>query len=182
VAPPGLGTGGPPPPAVDELLRRYDTGRIDLATFAREIAPFSGMSAHDVIRLQECYLLGPYAGVGELLDELAAAGVRTACLSKTSDRHWRMMLDPAGPNHLPLARLDYRFASHLLGMRKPDEAIYAHVEREARVPGAGIVFFDDVAENVEAARRRGWHGYRIDPTPDDPLPQVRSHLRRLGVI
>ena len=180
-APPGLGK-GPPPAPVDQLLRRYDTGVIDLETFAREIAPLSGMTAGDVVRLQECYLLGPYAGVGELLDDLSVAGVKTACLSNTSDAHWRMMLDPAGPNHLPLDRLDYRFASHLARLRKPDEAIYAHVERETGLPGDAIAFFDDVAENVDAARRRGWHAYRIDPTPDDPLPQVRSRLRDHGLI
>ena len=76
----------------------------------------------------------------------------------------------------------HAFASHLLRLRKPDDAIYAAVERETGVGGGAVVFFDDVAENVEAARRRGWHAYRIDPGPDDPLPQVRSRLRAHGVI
>jgi putative hydrolase of the HAD superfamily len=161
---------------VDEIAGRYDTGHLDLDAFARAVSPHIGMPPEDVVRLQACYLLGVYPGVTELLDEIARAGVRTACLSNTSDQHWRMMNDPASPAHLPLDRLDYRFASHLLRLRKPDEAIYAHVERVTETPGDRIVFFDDIPANVEAARRRGWHAYRIDPAPDDPLPQVRRHL------
>ena len=160
----------------------YDTGAIDTETFARRLAPHRGLRPEDVVRLINCYLLGPYPGVTDLVDELTRSGVRTACLSNTSDAHWRMMLDPVSPNYLPLEKLTHRFASHLVGLRKPDAAIYARVERETGVAPGGIVFFDDVEENVEAARRRGWQAHRIDPAPDDPVPQARSHLRAHGVL
>ena len=178
--PVGLGK-GQPAPEVHDLLRRYDTGQIDLETFANAIAPHSRMTPNDVIRLQECYLLGAYPGIDSLLDDLSRAGVRTACLSNTSDSHWRMMHDRSGPHYLPLERLDYRFASHLVRLRKPDDAIYAHVERETGARGDAIVFFDDVAENVDAAKRRGWRASRIDPAPDDPIPQARAFLRHQGL-
>jgi FMN phosphatase YigB (HAD superfamily) len=173
--------GNGPPPQLDDLIRRYDTGHIDLKGFAREIEGLGAFTAQDVIRLQSCYLLGAYPGVDKLLDELSRAGVRTACLSNTSDHHWQMMHDRTGPHYLPLDRLDYRFASHLVQLRKPDDAIYAHVERETGVAGKAIVFVDDVEENVQAARRRGWRTCHIDPRPDDPLPQVRSYLRSQGL-
>jgi putative hydrolase of the HAD superfamily len=172
---------GPPPAAADDLLRSYDTGGLDLETFANQIAPLCGLAPRDVIRLQECYLRGPYAGIDPLLDDLAAAGVRTACLSNTSGLHWEMMQAEGGPNFLPLHRLDHRFASHLVRLRKPDEAIYEHVERETGLAGRQIAFFDDVQENVDAALRRGWRAHRIDPVPDDPIPQVRGFLTRLGL-
>ena len=178
---PVAAAGAKPPPEADALIHDYDTGRIDLPTFAAKISAFSGLNADDVVRLQAHYLLGAYEGVPELLDDLARAGMRTACLSNTADQHWRMMQDRAGPHFLPLDRLDYRFASHLVGLRKPDERMYAHVERETGLSGGAIVFFDDVEENVQAARRRGWRGCRIDPMPDDPLPQARKFLTGLGV-
>ena len=70
-----------------------------------------------------------------------------------------------------------RFASHLARLRKPDEALFAHVERVAGVPAESIVFFDDLRDNVVAAERRGWRGHWIDPALDEPIGQIRHHLR-----
>jgi putative hydrolase of the HAD superfamily len=166
---------------VDDVVGQLDTGRIDLDTFARELAPLRGMRPEDVIRIQQIYLRGPYPGAAQLIDDLSAAGVGTACLSNTSDSHWRMMTNPADPNFLPLDRLTHRFASHLLGVRKPHDAIYEHVERTAGVSPDSIVFFDDLEANVTAAVRRGWRGHVIR-TDADPIAQARSHLRACGLL
>jgi FMN phosphatase YigB (HAD superfamily) len=168
--------------AINEINARYDIGQIDLEAFAREAAPHSGLAPQDLVRMQGCFLLGAFPGVTELIDDLSRAGVRTACLSNTSDHHWRMMHDPQCPAYLPLDRLDYRFASHLLRLRKPGDAIYAHVEQTAGVPGGAIVFFDDLPENVDAAKARGWHAYRVDPASDNPIPQIRRWLAGHGVL
>lgn len=166
---------------VEELAALLDTGGIDLDTFAEKLAPIRGLQPADVVRIQNIYLRGPYAGTVRLIDDLNAAGVRTACLSNTSDNHWRMMTNPADVNYLPLDRLTYRFASHLVGLRKPDERIYAHVERTTGAVPGSILFFDDLGANIEAAARRGWraHQVRIDA---DPIAQVREHLRAASVL
>jgi putative hydrolase of the HAD superfamily len=124
---------------------------------------------------------GPYPGAVELLDALSAAGVPTACLSNTNDPHWRLMNDPVSHTYFPFHKLTHAFASHLVRLRKPDDAIYAHVERATGVPGEKIVFFDDVEENVEGARRCGWRACHVDPRPDEPLLQVRAVLRTYGI-
>lgn len=166
---------------VDEVVGHLDTGKIDLDTFARELAPLRNLQPSDVVRIQSIYLRGPYPGAAELIDELNDFGVGTACLSNTSDSHWRMMTNPADPNYLPLDRLTHRFASHLIGIRKPDEEIYEHVERETGVEPSTILFFDDLEANVLAAQRRCWSGrqIRIDA---DPIAQVREHLGAAGVL
>jgi putative hydrolase of the HAD superfamily len=166
---------------IDDLVAQIDTGKIDLTTFARELAPLRGLRPQDIIRIQNIYLRGPYPGAVELIDELNAARVATACLSNTSDSHWRMMTDPSDPNYLPLERLTHRFASHLIGVRKPDGAIYEHVERATGAVPDSILFFDDLEANIAAAARRGWraHQVRIDA---DPIAQVRNHLREAGVL
>ena len=161
---------------IGEIAGRYDCGVIGLEQFAREVAAASGQRAEDIVALQQAYLLGAYPGAAELVDELCRAGVRTACLSNTTDNHWRMMLDPSTPHFLPLAQMTWRFASFQVGMRKPDERIYAHVERASGVEPGRIVFFDDVEENIAAAARRGWHAHRV-AIDVDPIAQVRRHLR-----
>jgi putative hydrolase of the HAD superfamily len=166
---------------VDDIIARIDTGKIELDTFARELAPLRGVQPADIVRIQNIYLRGPYAGAPELIDDLNAAGVRTACLSNTSDSHWRMMTDPSDPNYLPLERMTHRFASHLIGIRKPDAGIYEHVEQTTGLAPESILFFDDLEANVVAARQRGWRAHQVR-TDADPIAQARRHLRDLGLL
>jgi putative hydrolase of the HAD superfamily len=167
--------------AAEQILGHYDSGAIDTQTFAREIAPFRGLRPQDVVRILEVYLRGPYPGVTDLLDDLHRAGVATACLSNTTDIHWKMIHDVADPNCLPMDRLTHRFASFQLGLRKPDPAIYEHVERTTGLRGEQIVFFDDAAENVRAAQRCGWNAHVI-ATDRDPIVQSRQLLKQIGVL
>ena len=54
---------------------------------------------------------------------------------------------------------DAVYASHLIGMAKPNPAFYLHIiGREKRSP-AETVFVDDREANVEAARKIGMHGF-----------------------
>ena len=41
---------------------------------------------------------------------------------------------------------------------KPHAGIYAEAERRFALTPAATVFIDDRAENIAAARARGWHG------------------------
>lgn len=158
-----------------------ETGRLNMAAFSREVAPLLGIAPEHVMAMSNAYLIGAYPGVLELFEELKTADVATACLTNTNDAHWEMMTDPAHRAYLPLDRLTWRFASHLIRQRKPEHAIYQYVERETQLAGPAIIFFDDVPENVDAARQRGWHAYRIDPSLNDPIGQARAALARHGV-
>ncbi|ULH15630.1 HAD family phosphatase [Deinococcus sp. KNUC1210] len=51
---------------------------------------------------------------------------------------------------------DGEFSSASVGHRKPHPAYFAQVTAALGIPAASIVFWDDVAENVEAARTAGW--------------------------
>ena len=57
---------------------------------------------------------------------------------------------------------DRVYASHQIGLVKPDPAFYTHIlDREDCAP-AETVFVDDAEENVEAARKLGIHGLRFE--------------------
>ena len=159
----------------------HEVGEIDLDAFARVAAPHLNISTADFVAMHGVYTRGTYPGAAELLDDLRAAGVATACLSNTNANHWQVMSDRSGRAYVPFDKLDHLFASHLLRMRKPEERIYAHVEQVTGVEPERIVFFDDVAENIEAARRRGWHAHPIS-IDFDPVAQAREHLRRHAVL
>ena len=179
-----------PPPAervaehrarIHDAVCRVEVGQIDGAGFCAELAPAFGLKPEQAAAVLDGFTRGPYPGAVELLDELTARGIPTACLSNTNERHWRLMGDSTSHTFFPFDRLTYAFASHLAKLRKPDDAIYAYVERQTGIPGKAIVFFDDVEENVEGAKRRGWQGVWVNPAPDDPLRQVRHALGARGI-
>ena len=50
------------------------------------------------------------------------------------------------------------FYSYDMGLRKPDAAIYAAVDRELGVTDPGdVLFVDDNAANIASASAHGWH-------------------------
>ncbi|HEV7300250.1 MAG TPA: HAD-IA family hydrolase [Tepidisphaeraceae bacterium] len=167
--------------ALLNLVKLNEVDAIDHQQFCDRVAPLLDLTPSQIARLSDAYLLGPYPGVRELLAQLRSAGHMTACLSNTNTNHWRLMNDVANPNALPLDQLDYRFASQLMRLRKPDDAIYAAVEQETGCRGDEIVFFDDLPHNVAAAQRRGWRAFQI-AIDSDPIQQVRTHLRIIGLL
>ena len=120
----------------------------------------------------------------ELVEELnVVAGVRTACLSNTNHAHWVCSLaGEAGrvPSRA-IGALGVKLASHDLGLIKPDPAIYAEAERRFATAAERIVFFDDLPDNVAAARRAGWRAHHIDHQADTAA-QMRRTLEGLGIL
>ncbi len=164
--------------AVNALAER---GAIDADEFVRRCAEASGLSAGEIERILTAWVPRPFPGAAELLVELAGRGHRTACLSNTNHFHWRMLMEPEGFFGLRLHHLSERFASHLIGRAKPDEAAYEHVERATGVAPGRILFFDDLAPNGRAAAARGWQFTRI-VAGDNPIEQIRGELERRGLV
>jgi glucose-1-phosphatase len=165
-----------------DLVHQVEVHTVDFARFAREAGAILGATPEQITTASAAFVIGLYEGVPELLSALRAAGIKTACLSNTNEHHWGLLADENHPAFFPLSRLDHQLASHLIRARKPDDAIYAHLEDVSRVRGPQILFFDDVEENVRAARKRGWIAEWIDPQPDDPLTQIREALKTHQVL
>ena len=163
--------------------RRSKVGEIDTATYTTQLADALGCSADDVARILEAYLLGEYPGWSTLSDRLDRLGVDTALLSNTNALQWEL-LSPTGPKaggYPAIGRLRHRFASHQLGLAKPDPAIYAAVEKATGHAGDHVLFFDDKLENIEAARGCGWTAVQIDPA-GDPASQISAVLENTALL
>jgi 2-haloacid dehalogenase len=75
-------------------------------------------------------------------------------LSNIGDLHWvhlsrEYRLQTIGHGALP---------SYVAGVMKPHARIYAEAERRFSLEPGDTVFIDDRADNIAAARTRGWHG------------------------
>lgn len=134
------------------------------------------LSAAHARAVLEAWLYEDYPGVTDVIDDIHAAGRTTATLSNTNPVHWEQALGISEA----LRRVQHPHASHLLGAVKPDREIFEVFERTTGFAGSGIVFFDDIEENVLAARDAGWRAEHIDNT-GDTAAQLREHLGRHGV-
>ncbi len=70
---------------------------------------------------------------------------------------------------------DRIFASHEMGLRKPERAAFEHISDATGIAAGSIMFFDDLLENVQAAAEAGLQGVHVR-SPED----VRNSLRAFG--
>ena len=97
---------------------------------------------------------------------------RVYLLSNIGDLHWAHLCREYRLHHIGHGVLP----SYLAGVMKPHEGIYIEAERRFALTPAETVFIDDRAENIAAARARGWHGI----VHSAYAPTVEG-LRALGV-
>ncbi|QNN22901.1 HAD-IA family hydrolase [Planctomycetales bacterium ZRK34] len=157
---------------------QMEIGAITPQQFTEQIAAVSDYTAAEAMRVLECWLLDLYPGVEALLERLLGAPITVALLSNTNAAHWQIF--EAEPCYAPVMRIPHLFASHQVKARKPNAAIYEHVETALGVEPQSILFFDDLEENINGAVWQHWHTERIDPAKDT-APQIEKHLARYGV-
>lgn len=93
-------------------------------------------------------------------------------ISNTNDLHFEYVRSKFGVLH----HFTKCFPSHLVGHRKPDQAMFMHVLDKIRLRPQETVFIDDVADFVEAARRVGIHGIQFTSRP-----ALEQELKKLDV-
>lgn len=154
-------------------LRAFETGRLTPEAFAdRFIADWELDLPRDAFLAQfPAWTRAPYDGAVELLQALRRDHM-LACLSNINAIHWERCGRFMGLQAL----FDHCFASHLIGLHKPDPALFDHVAATLGRPPAEILFFDDTPVNVEAALERGFDAHRVCG-----LDELRATLARLGI-
>ena len=153
---------------------RFETGELDAASFGEQFAAeFSLQLAPACVLAEfEAWNRGMLAGAFELLAELRR-NHRLAVMSNTNEIHWRRLSGEFGIPDL----VDFAFASHLMGLRKPDARAYQHVAAQIGVAPSDLVFFDDKQANVNAALALGIQAWRVEGV--EPL---RERLTALGYL
>jgi putative hydrolase of the HAD superfamily len=159
--------------------QQMEIGAITPSQFAQTIAAVSDYTPAEALRVLECWLLELYPGIEALLERVLATGRTVALLSNTNAAHWEIFESDA--RFAPVMRIPHLFASHHVGARKPDAAIYQHVETVLGASPQSILFFDDLEENLAGAVWQHWHTEHIDPAKDT-APQIEKYLTRYGVF
>ncbi|WP_271079438.1 HAD family hydrolase [Aurantiacibacter sp. MUD61] len=98
---------------------------------------------------------GPVPGTHDLVAQLDAQGVRQFGLTNFGDDFWPLFR----PTQTVFDVFEDVVVSGTEKVAKPDPAIYALAEERFGLPPSALFFIDDKAENIAAAKARGWHGH-----------------------
>lgn len=150
-------------------VQAFERGACDADSFARHVVAEWGIDLSPTAFIDEFrqWSAGPFPGAIDLVRRLSDV-VAVGCLSNTNPVHWQQHLDRWGL----VEHFDWRFASHELGLLKPDPAVYEHVVRIMGTVPERVLFLDDSDENVDAARITGMRAERVRG-----LDEVRTALR-----
>lgn len=168
----------------------YQLGRLDDAGFFSRVSVAMGglYTPAEVERVHHAWLIEEYPGVEALIHDLhGVRGLTTGLLSNTNAAHWRRQFPAMASVTGDLRRfgaaslLHHRHASHLLGLAKPGHEIYRAFELHAHLRPSEILFFDDLPDNIAAAKACGWNAEQVDHT-GDTAAQMRTILGRYGVL
>ena len=98
---------------------------------------------------------GPVAGMHEIVRRLAKADVPLYGLTNFGAEFWAQFR----PTEPLFDLFDDVVVSGRESCAKPEARIYEIAERRFAYPPAGLLFIDDKAENIAAAKARGWQGH-----------------------
>ena len=167
-----------PPEALRKMLygsleRQFESGQIDTAEYIRTATELGQL------RCTKAEFLAPFveifsrnADVCDLVPQLAKS-YRLVLASNTNETHaakFRLQF------HDVLQHFSHLGVSYEAKARKPDAAFYAYCQSYANAEPHECAFIDDMAVNVEAAERHGFHG--IHYRPGDTLTEI---LREVGI-
>ena len=112
-------------------------------------------------------------GARELLEQLRPR-YRLAALSNSNELHWER-----NTTELRIIELfEFAISSHQVGLCKPHPDIYkAAIDRANVSSPDAIVFFDDLAANVEAAKSAGMRAHQVRGVDD-----LRARLMSEGLL
>jgi glucose-1-phosphatase len=155
-------------------FHRYETGHLTDAEFFAAVRSELGLdlSHDDLLAGWNEIFIGEMPGIAPLLAR-AGQPLPLYALSNTNAAHVAHFEDHFADLLTHFRRL---FLSSRIGMRKPDAKIYDFVAAEIGIAPERIVFFDDLAENVEAARARGMAAVHVRSSDD-----VARTLDELGL-
>jgi FMN phosphatase YigB (HAD superfamily) len=160
--------------SADEVLRQYESGKIGDAAYFAQLRAQLGVGISDAQLLEgwNAIFVGEIPGIAQLL-ERAAARLPLYALSNTNPPHIAHFSNAYAD---VLSHFRELYLSSTIGLLKPNAAAYDHVVEAIGVPASRVLFFDDLAENVDGARARGLNAVQVKSSAD-----VANALAALGI-
>lgn len=168
---------GPYHEDTDHPWHRLERGEISLQVARQEIRTLGAARGVDVDPLQLFAMMDGGTAREALVERvrrLRDAGLRTALVTNNAHEFregWRGLL--------PVDELfELVIDSSEVGIRKPDPRIFQlTLERLGAIAPEEAMFLDDIASNIDAARKLGLRGVLVEPDPSSALAALDTLLR-----
>ncbi len=157
-----------------EAYQQHEVGKISDADYFATLRELLGIRISDAQFLEgwNAIFAGEMPGIAPLLRR-AADRLPLYAFSNTNRPH----VEHFSVNYAELlGHFREIYLSSTIGLRKPDQAAYDHVVGAIGVPASRIVFFDDLAANIEGARACGLMAVHVTTSAD-----VAEALTALGI-
>jgi putative hydrolase of the HAD superfamily len=166
----------------EPVFDKFDRGLVtetEFRDFLRNKIGNPDLTDEDIDAAWNSLLLGVDEGTHELLAELNKK-YRTFLLSNINPIHYNYIMnylkDEFGfesNDHL----FEKTYYSHLIGIRKPDKAIFEKVLSENGLAPEETLFIDDIAANLEPAKELGIQTFMM-AAPDT----IKDFIEREGLL
>jgi glucose-1-phosphatase len=145
---------------VTDLQERYETGLVSSQQYVEEINQTFGRSlSNEQVRNAISDMFEPNTPILQALSLVKQAKVPIGILSNTCEAHWKWLMDRDWP--MLHGWYDKIMLSYEIGSMKPHPPIYEACEEACGLSGKNIFFTDDRADNIAAAKRRGWETHQF---------------------
>ncbi len=157
----------------DVQYERHERGEIEAAEYFAHLAKTLHLSAN-LCQIEQGWnsiFVGEIVRTRRLVENMRAH-LPCYAFTNTNASHmktWSRLFPSV------VGAFDRIFASHELGLRKPDRSAYDQICQRVALPAASIVFYDDLPANVAAAVDAGLQGVLVRSPTD-----VASSLQSFG--
>ncbi len=136
----------------------FDKGMISAQKFAQSFKNDLHLNAspQQILDHFRDWPIGLYTGVRSLLQSLRQR-YRLAILTNTNALHWPRIVDEFDL----LTEVEHIFASHQLGMIKPEADIYQFVLKQLGIAPQRVLFLDDNRSNIDTAKQLGMQALQV---------------------
>jgi len=155
-------------------VRTFEAGQCGPDAFARGVVDDWGLAVgpDEFLQIFTSWPVGPMAGAEDLVRTTAATAA-VGCFSNTNVLHW----DGNAERWPLMERFGLRFLSHRMGLVKPDAEAFEQVVDALPVPTDRVLYLDDNAVNVDAARSVGMRSEHVNGVDEARVAIVAAGLR-----
>jgi haloacid dehalogenase superfamily, subfamily IA, variant 3 with third motif having DD or ED len=156
------------------LTLHYETGYISTDNYLNGLRTVF-KNKFTIVQLEQafsCIIQQPVEGITDIVKRISAA-YQTALVSNTNEIHYRLSLT----KFEGLKILQKHYLSYQLYVMKPERGFYDAIIKDQGIHPSQLLFIDDIAENVKAAKSAGMQAIRFESTG-----QLETDLQNLGIL